>query len=181
MCVCVCVCVCIACSYVCKYLLNCCISKCRRPIKNRKIVNSNDTTRHTNDVSYVVNNSDTNSTGEDPTSSSTSDEESDSNSADDINDEFVKDTLSAYEIERLERIERNKRKFEEIFGHEKQDDRRRKKARKDEEVTYNSCKCTQSVNNLLDLRNCKLSIIFIPLMDSKSIFQALCIYIHMYI
>ena len=68
---------------------------------------SNDTTRHTNDVSYVVDNSDTNSTGEDPTSSSTSDEESDSNSADDINDDFVKDTLSPYEIEKLERIERN--------------------------------------------------------------------------
>ena len=72
------------------------------------------------------------------------------NSADDIDDEFVKDMLSPYEIERLERIERNKRKFEEIFGHDKQDDKR-KNVRKDEEVTYNSCKCTQSVNNLLDL------------------------------
>ena len=38
----------------------------------------------------------------DPANSSTSDEESDLNSADDIDDEFVKDMLSPYEIERLE-------------------------------------------------------------------------------
>ena len=90
-------------------------------IKNQEIVNSstsNDTTQHTNDESYTV-------IQTQMVKIHTSDEESDLNSANDINDEFVKDTLSPYEIERLERIERNKRKFEEIFGHEKQE----KKAR----------------------------------------------------
>ena len=58
------------------------------------------------------------------------------------NDESV-ERLSDYEVKRLERIARNKRKFEEIFGQGKQQCKEKiKKARKDTKVIFcEVCMC----------------------------------------